>query len=248
MSVIQAVSPQGQTIATLVNYAVHPEVLGDDVGILSPDLVGPLCRKIESQVGGMALFLNSAQGGMVTADNRNLDQPRDPQRGYWNDARTWEECLRIGYLMAGEALRIVKDAPAQKDPALFCSSMTVRFPVDSPQMRAVVLHSPLKYPHNDDQSINARINLVNLGNAQILSIPGEALPNIGFYLKRKMHGRHNLLFGLTNDAFGYIMTKVDFQSFPRYDYISRTSLGEMTGEILIEKSLELVNRSPAPDR
>ena len=78
MSVVQATTPQGKTIATLVNYAVHPEVLGNDVGILSPDLVGPLCEKLESQTGGMALFVNSAQGGMVTADNRNLDQPRDP--------------------------------------------------------------------------------------------------------------------------------------------------------------------------
>ena len=63
-----------------------------------------------------------------------------------------------------------------------------------------------------------------------------------------MRGTHNLLFGLTNDAFGYILTKVDFQSFPRYEYVSRTSLGEMTGEILIEKSLELVSKSPMPDR
>jgi len=192
--------------------------------------------------------MNSAQGGMVTADNRNLDQPKDPNRGYWNDSRTWEECLRIGQLMATEALRILKDAPEQKDPMLFCDSITVRFPVDSPQMWAVVTLSPLKYPHNDDQSVNARINLINLGNAQILTIPGEALPNIGFYLKRKMRGKHNLLFGLTNEAFGYILTKVDFQSFPRYDYVSRTSLGEMTGEILIEKSLEFVNKSPLPDR
>jgi hypothetical protein len=248
MSVIQAVSLEGKTIATLVNYAIHPEVLGNDVGILSPDLIGPLCAKIESQAGGTALFMNSAQGGMVTADNRDLKKPRDQERAYWNDSRTWDECLRIGDLMATEALRIVKESPEQKDPALFCDSLNVRFPVDSKLMWAVILGSPLKYPHNDDQSINARINLVNLGTAQILTIPGEALPNIGFYLKRKMHGKNNLLFGLTNEAFGYILTKVDFQSFPRYDYVSRTSLGEMTGEILIEKSLELVNKSPAPDR
>ncbi|MGP0064142.1 MAG: hypothetical protein ACLQGP_11160 [Isosphaeraceae bacterium] len=247
MSVIQAVSPQGKTIATLVNYAIHPEVLGNSVGILSPDLVGPLCEKIESQAGGTALFMNGAQGGMVTADNRNLDQPRDSHLAYWNDSRSWEECLRIGHLMAGEALRIVKDASEQKDPTLRCDALSLRFPVDSDAMWAVVVHSPLKYPHNDDRSINARINLVNLGDAQILTIPGEALPNIGFYLKRKMRGKNNLLFGLTNDAFGYILTKVDFQSFPRYDYVSRTSLGEMTGEILIEKSLELVNKSPTPD-
>ena len=248
MSVIQAVSPEGKTIATLVNYAIHPEVLGNNVGILSPDLVGPLCEKIESSAGGTALFMNGAQGGMVTADNRNLAQPRDQQRAYWNDSRTWEECLRIGHLMAAEAIRIVKDAPDQKDPTLFCDSIVVRFPVDSILMWGVILGSPLKYSHNDDQSINARVNLVNLGTAQVLTIPGEALPNIGFYVKRKMRGKNNLLFGLTNEAFGYILTKVDFQSFPRYDYVSRTSLGEMTGEILIEKSLELVNKSPAPDR
>ncbi len=52
MSVIQAISTNGKTIATLVNYAIHPEVLGNDVGILSPDLVGPLCDQIESQTKG----------------------------------------------------------------------------------------------------------------------------------------------------------------------------------------------------
>ena len=144
--------------------------------------------------------------------------------------------------------RTVERAPAQPDPALSCHAAPVRFPVESDALWAVVQHSPLKYPHDAaSRTVTTRINLINLGDAQILTIPGEALPNIGFYLKRKMRGRHNLLFGLTNDAFGYILTKVDFQSFPRYDYASRTSLGEMTGEILIEKSLEFVNGAPPPD-
>jgi len=61
-----------------------------------------------------------------------------------------------------------------------------------------------------------------------------------------MGGKHNLLFGQTNDAFGYILTRVDFQSFPRYDYVSRTSLGEETGEILIENALKLVEEATKP--
>ncbi|MBX3439874.1 MAG: hypothetical protein KF861_20460 [Planctomycetaceae bacterium] len=247
MSVIQAAGADGKLIVTLVNYAIHPEVLGNEVGILSPDCIGPMCDKIEAEAGGLALFMNGAQGGMITADNRNLDQPRDLQRGYWNDSRTWDECLRIGHLMADEAMRIVGAAPPQSDPQLFCDARDVKFPVESPLMWAIIVGSPLKYSYNPDQSITARINLVNLGTAQILTIPGEALPNIGFYLKRNMRGEHNLLFGLTNDAFGYILTKVDFKSFPRYDYVSRTSLGEMTGEILIENCLELVAESPQPD-
>jgi hypothetical protein len=185
---------------------------------------------------------------MVTADNRHLDQPPvDPVRGYWRDDRTWDECLRIGGLMADEALRIVKDAPPQPDAGLSCQSSAVRFPVESDALWEVVRGSPLKHPHDDaGRTITARVNVVNVGDAQILTIPGEALPNIGFYLKRKMRGRHNLLFGLTNDALGYILTEVDFDSFPRYDYVSRTSLGEKTGRILIDESLKLVERSPRP--
>jgi hypothetical protein len=247
MSVIQALTPSGTPIATVVNYAIHPEVLGPGAGFLSPDLCGPLYDRLEERSGGMALFMNGAQGGMVTADNRDLDRPRDPARAYWEDKRTWEECLRIGRTMADEALRLVADAPLQADPGLACRALTVTLPVQSEVLWSVIVASPLHYPQGKEHTIRTRLNLVNLGTAQILTIPGEALPNICFYLKRKMRGEHNLLFGLTNDAFGYILTKVDFHSFPRYDYVSRTSLGEMTGEILIEKWLELIRISPRPD-
>ena len=108
--------------------------------------------------------------------------------------------------------------------------------------------SPLRYPTEDPNRVSTRLNLLNVGNAQILTIPGEALPNIGYYLKRKMHGEHNLLFGLTNDAFGYILAKVDWGSFKRYDYVSRTCLGELTGEIYMDEALKLVAESPAPEQ
>ncbi len=243
-SVIQAVRPTGETIVTLVNYAVHPEVLGSGEGIVSPDLVGPLCDRIESKVGGMAMFVNGSQGGMVTADNRDLDRPRDDLRAVWEDTQTWAECVRIGNTLADEALRIIDGSAVQKEPTVLCEALDVEFPVESDAIWMAVTLSPLDYPSGKDRRITTRINLVNLGNAQIVTIPGEALPNIGFYLKRKMRGEHNLLFGLTNDGLGYLMTKVDYGSFERYDYITRVSMGEMAGEILIEKALELVECCP----
>jgi hypothetical protein len=42
-----------------------------------------------------------------------------------------------------------------------------------------------------------------------------------------------------------MLTKVDFQSFKRYEYVSRTSLGEMTGEVYINEALKLIAESPA---
>jgi hypothetical protein len=111
---------------------------------------------------------------------------------------------------------------------------------------AVVKLSPLGFQLTPNGGVSTQVNVVNLGNAQMLTIPGEALPNIGYYLKRNMPTEHPLLLGLTNDAFGYILTKVDWNSFERYDYITRTNLGEMTGEIFMQKALAFVNQCPHP--
>jgi hypothetical protein len=237
--VLQAILPDGKPLATLVNYAIHPEVIGNSQGICSPDLIGPLCDQVAAAGGGIALFMNSAQGGMVTADNRRPG-------GEVND---WTECQRIGRLLGTEALRIVHDAPIEKTPRLYCTSRTITFPVDSPLMRQLIQAlPPSQGSSTTENAVSTQLNLVNIGDAQILTIPGEALPNIGYFLKRKMRGTHNLLFGLTNDAFGYILTREDFDSFRRYEYVSRTSLGERTAEILEEEALRLVNERPHPDR
>ncbi|MBM3834058.1 MAG: hypothetical protein FJ403_12460 [Verrucomicrobia bacterium] len=235
--VIQAIGSDGQPFATLVNYAIHPEVLGPRQGILSPDVIGPLYDRIRERGGGAALFMNSAQGGMVTADCRGPDG---------QGIHTWAECVRIGQLLADEALRIVEPAPVQSEPGLFCAAKSMTFPVDSPLLRAIIKASPLRYASEQPGRVSTQVNLINVGNAQIITIPGEALPNIGYYLKRKMHGQHNFLFGLTNDAFGYILTKEDWGSFKRYEYVSRTSLGEMTGQIYVDEALKLIEQSPKP--
>ena len=231
--VIQAIAATGRdqnkVIATLVNYAIHPEVIGSGRGILSPDLCGPLYERIESRAGGVAIFMNGAQGGMVTADVRLEDG---------QEANTWEECIRIGTLLADEALRIVADAAVQTEPEVFCASREIVFPIESEMLRYILAKSPIKMASARNDSISTRLNYLRIGSAEILTIPGEALPNIGYYLKRNMDSDHAFLFGLTNDAFGYILTKVDFNSFKRYDYVSRTSLGEMTGEIYIREVLD----------
>ncbi|MDP4580685.1 MAG: hypothetical protein NWT07_08300 [Saprospiraceae bacterium] len=244
--VIQALATSGprmgQPIVTLVNYAIHPEVLGNKQGILSPDLCGPLYSKIEKETGGMALFMNGAIGGMVTADTR-LEYGKEGQ-GQKED-NSWEECIRIGELLASESLRIIQKAPVLDNPAVFIASRPLTFPVESDIMRFIIQKSSMKYESFADNKVTTQLNLINIGPAQILTVPGEAMPNVGYYVKRNMNTTMPFLFGLTNDAFGYMLAKVDFQSFKRYDYVTRTSLGEMTAEIYMEQALKLVKESPA---
>ena len=244
--VIQALATSGprmgQPIVTLVNYAVHPEVLGNKQGILSPDLCGPLYSKIEKETGGMALFMNGAIGGMVTADTR-LEYGKEGQ-GQKED-NSWEECIRIGELLASESLRIIQKAPVLDNPAVFIASRPLTFPVESDIMRYIIQKSSMKYESFADNKVTTQLNLINIGPAQILTVPGEAMPNVGYYVKRNMNTTMPFLFGLTNDAFGYMLAKVDYQSFKRYEYVTRTSLGEMTAEIYMEQALKLVKESPA---
>ena len=195
--------------------------------------------EFEQKSGGIGIFMNGAQGGMVTADVRGTDGI---------DIQTWDECIRIGSLLADEALRIINDANQQIDPKIFCISKEISFPIDSDMIFSIIDQSPVLNGYYQKRTVNTRINLINIGDAQIVTIPGEALPNIGYYLKRNMKGQHNFLFGLTNDAFGYILTKVDWNSFKKYNYITRTSLGEMTGEIYIKEAIKLIEASPVVDK
>lgn len=239
--VIQAIATngdkKGSVIATLVNFAVHPEVIGSEQGILSPDLCGPLYDRIEAKAGGIAIFMNGAQGGMITADNR---------LGEGKETRAWEECVRIGELLGDEALRIISESKENPNAELFCQAKKITFPVESPMMKFILKNSPLSFAFSKGDSVTTQLNLLNIGQAQVLTIPGEALPNIGYYVKRNMKTQQAFLFGLTNDAFGYMLTKVDFNSFKKYNYVSRTSLGEMTGEIFIEEALKMIKECPPP--
>jgi hypothetical protein len=237
-NIIQFLNKKGKPFITLVNYAIHPEVLGTKAGYLSPDMVGPLHDRIEELGGGQGIFMNGAQGGMVTADTRRGNDG--------DESNTWEECLRIGNLLAEESLRIVKDVPVQEDPNLSVFSKEIIYPCDSSLLLAIVKNAAFDYNVSKDNTLSTLTNVVNLGNAQMLTIPGEALPNIGYYLKKNMHGDHNFLLGLTNDAFGYILTKEDYMSFKRYEYVSRTSLGEKTGSILVDESLAFVDEVERP--
>ena len=170
----------------VTSQAIHPEVIGSGQGILSPDLIGPLRERLQEKGGGAGIFMNSAQGGMVTADNR---APEGKER------RTWAECGRIGSLLADEALRIIEKAPVQKSPKLFCAARSISFPVESPLLQAVMKSSPLGYPTNDLRRVSTQLNVLNIGDAQILTIPGEALPNIGYISSARCTGRTTFCSG-----------------------------------------------------
>jgi len=193
-SVMQAVGRDGKPFATLVNYAIHPEVLGSSQGILSPDMVGPLYDRLAANGGGTGIFMNGALGGMVTADVRGPDG---------EDVQTWEECQRIGHLLADEALRIVSGATAQSNPAIRCTGRDVTLPVDSPMLLAIMKTSPLRLAKPDENTITTHVNLVQVGDAhaqraRLLRLPQRQ----GWHRRGSRLSRFRLQLGRRGDQLG----------------------------------------------
>ena len=79
----------GDPVATLVNYACHPTIMGHLNKWVTPDFPGPMRRVVEQTVGGTCLFLQGASGNQGPVDGFTGEPARIPQGrgGAWSGGR-----------------------------------------------------------------------------------------------------------------------------------------------------------------
>lgn len=65
VGVLSVVRPSGSVLATVVNYACHPVVVGPDDPGVNPDFPGPMRELIERVTGAPALYLQGAAGNVL---------------------------------------------------------------------------------------------------------------------------------------------------------------------------------------
>jgi hypothetical protein len=85
------------------------------------------------------------------------------------------------------------------------------------------------------------MNLLWIGDAQFITVPGELLPEIGFEIEAKMTGRVRAIVGLANGELGYLVPSYDFRAG---GYEERTGPGAAGGEITRSVGLELAPMLP----
>lgn len=231
LGVIQAVNPQtGKPIVTLVNYACHPEVLNNHE--ITADFPHWLYETVEEKTGAVCVYANGALGGMVTADYD--EKPSDK-------GMNWQAAETIGRTMGQRVLDIIANADTQENTPIALQRTVFQVPMENKNFLALIQLGVFPKDIVDNGNITTEVSRITLGSAEILTLPGEVLPNIGLYLKRKMTGEHKFLFGLTNDELGYILTKEDF-GLELYSYESGVSIGEQMGERMVEKLLALLKK------
>lgn len=192
ISIIQPIGEDDRPIATLVNFACHVEGIEAGVLELTADFPGYMADQIKADGGGMPVFLNGAVGGMVSGDNR---------------ARTHDEAKATGLAFAA----IVKDlATTAQPPATFDFSVEtkrVEIPMTNAQFKPI--YEQMR-PLNRGRVVT-QMSLVKLGECEMVTLPGEVLPEVAVEILEHMHGFPRVLIGLANDQLGYIIPPDDFR-------------------------------------
>jgi hypothetical protein len=235
VATLQFIKPDGETVATLVNLACHPEVLDGASRLISPDYAGAACRAIEAAVGGTALHVSGALGGMLSPDT---------------DDRTPAFVARMGQAYADAALAALADVAPQPVTRLALRRTTVDIPLENPLL-AQALAGGLARPRSiDGARVATSCVLLDLGPVQLLGVPGELLPRLGFALKGALPGPCRILIGLADDEIGYILpddefTPPDDYQNPGAQYEESMSLGPHTGSLVVAAALSLIKSNVA---
>jgi hypothetical protein len=129
----------GDPIATIVNYAMHPTIMAHENQWVTPDFPGPMREVVEHTVGGICLFLQGAGGNQGPVDGFTGDLRvyrkagaklgAEASRVRLNiDPREREERLD-NILISGADLGIYTDVPTnESDDTVAVSNLSVVLP------------------------------------------------------------------------------------------------------------------------
>lgn len=226
VSLIQAIDADGDPVVNVIHLACHPEVidLEDELG-LSPDFVGALCRDVSERLGGECVFLNGSLGGMLTPDAR---------------FRTQEAAEEMGHRLADFVVKAAAGAVASSSYDLWMHRRPVQYPITGESVRAFLENAPWPVELMDGR-VATEMNVLWIGDAQMITVPGELLPDIGFEIMSRMPGRLRMIVGLANGELGYFVPSFDFRAG---EYEERTGPGAAGGEITRSVGLELAPLLP----
>ncbi len=183
------------TIATLVNWGNHPEVLSSDNLAITSDFADSLRRGVEDGVtwttretpglGGTAIYVQAMVGGLMTPLHTTVMDPDG------NELRepSFQKSESLGKLVAEMSLDAVAQGDTLAAPKLSVAATTVTFPIDNIGFQAMYLTGVLDrnaHGYDPDRPLgldnipytDTEMAVIRIGDWTLLSVPGELFPEV----------------------------------------------------------------------
>ena len=228
-----------QTIATVFNFACHPEVAGgnhQDMTVwkyISSDIGNYAYDQVEQAVGGVTIWLQGGCGAMVTVDIPSSE-------------RNWTSCERIGRALGDRILEGVAGADLERNPQIACASTELNVPLYNRSLYygmllGLVRSGPGRMADNSASPIGkgvlTRVSMIRIGELQLASTPGEIYPKIALNIKQQiLTAPHRMVLGLCQDELGYILYPADYGT-SEYEYETSMCVGPTMG-LAVEAGLQ----------
>jgi hypothetical protein len=268
LGVVAIDDASGKPIASLVNFACHPVVLGPENLEISADYPGAMMAKVESAIGGQAMFVQGAAGDI----NPFWDKTAPADGGF-------EQMKAMGESLAAEVLRVRRALGAGGDVgriAVVTETITLgpRWNLDDPAVEAAFRKNEFgwifeRYRQRFPLERDAEMSVVVLEPARAASsgaasgadagaeggarlaigfFPGEFFVEHGLRWKRESRVKNTLFAGYTNGALGYFPT-IRAAAEGGYGATEATIVEVGAGERLVSRALidlySLLGRLPA---
>ncbi|MDR3623707.1 MAG: neutral/alkaline non-lysosomal ceramidase N-terminal domain-containing protein [Chlamydiales bacterium] len=192
VTVIKVTSLDDAPLAVLFNYPVHPTVLGSQNRLFSSDFVGYARDYLHVFLEGVQpIYFNGAQGDIIPI--------------IFNESNRFEACDNLGKSLA-ETVREIWDTIVADD--VLQIDIQKDFYAFKPQATPFGLALPIDL-------YKSEMNLIVFNQAHaFITVPGELSCFYDRCLKEygnKLGFSHVSIFGLTNDAHGYIILPESWQ-------------------------------------
>lgn len=241
------------TIGTLVSWGNHPETLGGSNPLLTSDFCHYWREGVENGVpepngveglGGMCLYFQGMIGGLMTQLHTTVPH-RNGIDKFSDD--TFEKAQALGENLAIVTCKALQGPTAWKNENARVGVAAKTFYAPMAGLFKVAITLGLLHP-GVYWGFKARseVNVIRIGDVEILTAPGElypeiadggveALPGRDFPIEPQevpalrrdvMKGKMNLVVGLANDEIGYMIPKSQWDAKPPFVYNNKDQYGE----------------------
>jgi hypothetical protein len=188
VDVLNFANAGGESIATLINFASHPESLADENTLLTADYIHAVRRTVElgstwdtapdmPGLGGEAIFISGALGGMMTPLGIQTTSPD----GNTYSTGQFEKADTIGQLIGEIAITAIQNGEVIADPQLQFGAQSFFAEVINDSFKLAFMQGIFErevFDIDNKMHIKTEMTVVELGPVRMLSVPGELLPEI----------------------------------------------------------------------
>jgi hypothetical protein len=236
--VLSAVGSSGKPVGTLVNWANHPETLGSKNTEVTADYPGYFYKELERRLGGVAVLVNGAIGGMQSPLGAQIE---DPKTGKPCDEESFRKAEVLGTEVAAMAADAVTSAKPSAIDKIEFREEAVDVPVTNKLFRVAATAGIFKHRRaiGANGTMETRVGMFRLsaGAEPLLEaalVPGELYPELSvggvrrYYgadfpaaeiepaVKSMMTAPFRMLIGLADDEIGYLIPKAEWDEKPPY--------------------------------